>query len=110
MWLIRYWKPLAVLVLLVAVYAWGWSTGRNGALSDCRADKIKLAEQHLQAIEAERKRANAADEKLRAVLSRPKSGPKVREVVRAHPSNCRLPRAVSDSLREAVDRANAAAR
>jgi hypothetical protein len=99
-WLAKYWKPLAVLVLLAAVYYWGWSNGREGAELDCL--KARNAD-----YAASQELANELNQKLQEAL-KVKSAPKIKEVIRANPSGCSVPKPVADGLREAIRSANAA--
>lgn len=56
--LLRYWKPLAVLVLLAAAYLWGRGDGRYHAEVEC--NKAFQAEYKRQ-MDAEHKAAEALD-------------------------------------------------
>jgi len=100
MWLARYWKPLAAIALLGAVYYWGWANGRNGAELDC-----------LRARNADQAASQAAAADLNKQLKealKNKSAPAIKEVIRANPSNCVVPKPVADGLRQAIRSANAA--
>lgn len=98
--LLRCWPALVVIVLLGGVYYWGWSNGHNKAALACeRARNVDAAES--------KKFADELNRKLQAALSNPQA-PKVKEVIRANPSDCDVPKPVADSLREAIRAANAA--
>ena len=98
--LLRYWKPLAVALLLAAVYYWGWSTGRDKAYLACERSRNEVAA-------AARREADELNKKLQEALSKPQA-PKIKEVIRANPSGCAVPKPVADGLREAIRAANAA--
>jgi hypothetical protein len=65
MWLIRYWKPLAVLVLLAAVYGWGRSDGRTAAENEHLAYQLKVQKATTKAAEAAQKALQAVREQER---------------------------------------------
>jgi hypothetical protein len=96
-------RVLIAVALLLGCYLWGRMDGGNAAKAECQGNQ-------LAAIDDANKRANEADEKLQAELRKPKAGPKIREVVREHPSECVVPKPVADELRKAIRGANAAAR
>jgi hypothetical protein len=96
-------RVLIAVALLLGAYLYGHRVGGT-------AEKAACQSKQLAAIDDANKRANEADEKLQAELRKPKAGPKIREVVREHPSECVVPKPVGDELRKAVRGANAAAR
>lgn len=113
-WLLRRWPQVLGLGIALLVLGWAahWIYQRGGdvARADCaedRAEALQAAMDDLTQAEAERDRLaqELADE-----LNRPNAAPVIREVVRANPSNCDLPRPVADSLREQIARANESAR
>lgn len=98
--LLRYWRVLAAVVLLGGVYYWGWSSGHNKAALACeRARNADAAES--------KKFADELNKKLQVALNNLQAA-KVKEVIRANPSDCDVPKPVADSLREAIRAANAA--
>jgi predicted negative regulator of RcsB-dependent stress response len=98
-----------VVGLLVAWSAFVWCSGYqwSRARSASRASSVlsKQLDQVLDEQAQDRKRAEKLQESLDKL---PRSQGKVRDAVRQAPSNCVLPPAVADSLREAIDSANRA--
>jgi hypothetical protein len=78
----------------------------------CKRDEAQAESAALKAQRAETERwqriANETDEKLQKALQAPKAAPKIREVIRATPSHCNVPKPVADSLRNAIRDGNAA--
>lgn len=117
-WLARYWKPLTALVLCAGLLFWAYSKGRTDGAA---AWKLKLMDrelahqqERLKASEAARKaleKAEADRTKAQKEIDRlAKLPPKVIERVRTNPSNCSLPRPVTDGLREQIRETNDAVR
>ena len=79
------------------------------ARADAAESRAKALQAELQAVIESQKAAEAANEALRAKLARPAPSARIREVVRESPSDCAVDSVLSDSLREAVNRANQAA-
>ncbi len=104
------WGAAAVGVVLVALAS--GIAGHRIASNACKAKEAASLRGALAEVERERVRANEADARLQKVLSQPKAGPKIREVLREVPiaGDCRVPAAVDDGVRDAIARANAAAR
>lgn len=116
--LLRYWKPLAALALVVALLFGAYSKGRADASAAWKVklmdrelahQKQKLAdsEAHVKALEKADAERRAAQKELDRLAKLP---PKVIERVRTNPSNCSIPRAVTDGLREQINETNAAIR
>jgi hypothetical protein len=107
--ILRYWKPLLALALL-ALWTWGaWVQGGKSARLACAEAQLEAREAADKALRDAQRAAAEANDKLRAELAKPKPGQTIREVIRDNPTDCRVPAAVSDSVREAVNRANQAA-
>ena len=107
--LLMYWKHLLVVALLATAGAWLYRAGGNAAKAECAADKAATLLEQQQALQEAQRAAADANEALRQRLAKPAPGNGIREVVRNVPSDCRVDPAVSDSVREAVKRANQAA-
>ena len=107
--LLMYWKHLLVVALLATAGAWLYRAGGNAARVDCMQAQAAQEAAYKAAMAAEQQRAAEANEALRQRLAKPAPGNGIREVVRNVPSDCRVDPAVSDSVREAVKRANQAA-
>lgn len=99
---------VAALLALLAAGAAGYRMASNA----CKAKESASLRAALADVEAERVRANKADAALQEVLRQPKAGPRIREVLRGVtiPADCVVPGPVDDGLRDAIGRANAAAR
>lgn len=101
-----YW-PLIKLGLFVALclgcYVYGGSNAKAKAQLACMKAQAK-------AVDAANARADAINKTLQDELAKPKSGPVIREVIRANPNSCVLAKPVADSVRDAIRRANEAAR
>jgi hypothetical protein len=109
--LARYWLHIAVVAALLALqgYAlrWAWVHGGDAVRLHCAQEREKLLEaalKDMQDLEAKRAAAQAKADKLA------KLPPKVVTVVRNNPSNCTLPRPVTDSVRDQVRETNSAIR
>lgn len=92
---------LALSLLANIVLALGWQTARV----TIKANESKAAIARAQYAEDANKRLAAAEKKADALRKLP---PKVVTLVRTNPSNCTLPRAVTDGLREQVRKTNEA--
>jgi anti-sigma factor RsiW len=107
-YLLRYWKAAAGLVLLAAMWGWGYYTKAIA----CDVARLTMENAILEAQRAEiaywQEQAHKADEALRKALERPQAAPRIREVVRENPSDCSLPDPVADSLRDQIAAANKA--
>jgi hypothetical protein len=104
-WLIRYWKPLAALVLIACAWCTGWaSRGTHD-----RAARATELEKTLASIEDANLRAEKANVALVAELRKPKAADKVHEIIRENPVNCRVPKPVDDGVREAIRETNRSA-
>lgn len=96
-----------VLVLLVAAGHWLYRAGGRAAEAACAQARAAQAEAHVREVERLQREASAADARLRKALSeRPAVAPRIREAVRENPSDCRVPAAVDDGLRNAIRAAN----
>lgn len=113
-WVLRRWPVvLASLIALAAVVwagNWLYQRGGDSVRADCAEARVKLLEDAAADIAKAEADRDALAKQLADALNRPKAAPVIREVVRANPSNCDLPRPVADSLREAIKHANEAAR
>lgn len=107
--LLMYWKHLLAVALLATAGAWLYRAGGNAARLECAADKAAMLLEQQRALQEAQQAADEANEALRQRLAKPAPGNGIREVVRNVPSDCRVDPAVSDSVREAVKRANQAA-
>lgn len=101
-WL-RYWKPIAGITVLILGMAFAWNQGGKSA-------RLACAEAQAKALAQAQHEADKANEALREQLRKPPAAAGIREIVRANPSDCRVPEPVVRGLREAVDRANESAR
>lgn len=103
------WKAAGALILLAAAFALGWYSGSLSGRLTAANRSADLALKELDKVLDGQKEANKRAEKLQKALDRlPRSQGVIREVVRENPSNCELPAAVADKLREAIRKANAA--
>lgn len=113
MFLLRYWKQIAGVVIVLALVAALWGHGYYTKGLACEAAMLGLENAQLEAQRKEteywQRKAYEADEALAKALSRKPAAPAVREVVDANPSGCVLPRPVGDRLRDQIERANKAA-
>ena len=107
-WLMRYWKPLAVLALLALVFAWGYGSGASRESMKCGAAQLQAALAQAKALDAANARADQINETLKAELAKPGSGTVIREIIRENPSDCVLAKPVADGVRDAIRRANEA--
>lgn len=104
---LKQWLAIAGLIVLGATHWLAFDYGRkSGARGAERAAKRELAQYKADA-EQSRQEAAKANKKLRERLAE-KPAARVPEVISANPSNCRVPRPVADSLRDAVRKANTA--
>ena len=99
---------LAVALLIAALFLQNRATRAN-VRADAERARAEASEAELQAVIESQKAAEAANGALRVKLAKPAPGTRIREVVRESPSDCSVDPVVSDSLREAVNRANQAA-
>lgn len=109
---IPYIREAGAVLVLVALTAGGWGlyrAGGNAARVACLQAQAKQEAAYKAALAKEQERAADANEALRVRLAKPAPGRTIREVVRNVPSACTVDPAVSDSVREAVKRANQAA-
>lgn len=97
--LLRYWKPLAVLVLLGLVYLWGRVDGHKSAELDCQR-------QRNADYAANQEFVDKLNQDLQEALKR-RQAPQVKEVIRANPSGCVVPGPVADGMRQAIRASNA---
>jgi hypothetical protein len=107
--LLMYWKHLLAVALLATAGAWLYRAGGNAERVKCMAAQAKQEAAYRAQLEQAQSDAAKANEALRQRLAKPAPGNGIREVVRNVPSDCRVDPAVSDSVREAVKRANQAA-
>jgi hypothetical protein len=108
--LLKYWKQILGVTVLLAALVWAYRLGGTSARLDCATERAAA----LKAIQADRdewqERAYKADEALAKALKAPKAAPAVDEVIRANPSGCNMPKPVGDRVRQAIREANTAAR
>lgn len=103
----------ARLAIAVAIFV-AWSAGLSylvwqAALTTAAGRERDLMSKQLDQVLDEQAQDRKDRKKLQDTLDKlPRSQGKVRDAVRQAPSNCVLPPAVADSLREAIDQANAA--
>ena len=97
------WRGLLAVVLALSTLTfygmWKYEVARKNKI---------LADFGKALVEAEVKRSMLEDELADARKKRPPVAPKIREVIRANPSDCRVPAPVHDRLQDAVREANAA--
>lgn len=107
----RYWLHMAVLAIVAVLSAWAYSWAYGNGVAAERALWLARENQALTQAVAERDRAladrNAAQRKADELAKLPA---KVVTVVRRNPSNCALPRTVTDSVRDQVRETNSAIR
>lgn len=106
-------KQIMALLLalgLVGSHAWVYHLG--GQETRREAAELRMADMTATQviIDAERARANKAEQALREKLNEPEAAPKIRTVVRENPSSCVIPKPVDDRVREAGNKANASIR
>ncbi|MFD0738252.1 hypothetical protein ACFQZQ_02975 [Lysobacter koreensis] len=112
-WLARYWKPIAVLVLLLAVYGWGRMDGKTGAEWACNQGRLADYVAAQKRLIAEQARTAKAEQALVDALGKiPRTGQKVINAVRANPTPdvCVASDPVVDSLQDGIDAGKAATR
>lgn len=94
------------VVLLLVSHGFAYYKGGTSA----RAEAVELRLKDLEAtqviIDKERARAAKAEEALREKLNEPEAAPKIKVVVREHPSGCIIPKPVDDRMRESINKAN----
>lgn len=95
---------------LVGSHAWVYHLGGQETRKDAAEQRITEMVATQEIIDAERARADKAEQALREKLNEPEAAPKIRTVVRENPSSCVIPKPVDDRVREAGDKANAAIR
>lgn len=101
-------RLLACLGAAIALFVGGCHYGKVGEQnSQYQANESRQAVLDKK-LEEERARSEKLNEELRELLSQPKAGVTVREIVRSNPSNCTRPVAVTDSLQSAIGRSNQA--
>jgi len=92
---------LALAMVLSASAGWYFNGLRGKAALE--TERRQVAEDARLQIEAAQKLAYDADERYRkAVEAAPKAAPVIREVVRANPSRCDVPKPVADELRDSI--------
>ena len=99
------WIKVGAAVLLLAGSAWLGYDYKAGKCAEADNDRLQL---QIAETELWQKRAYDADEALRKALDAPKAAPAIREVVRANPSRCDVPKPVADGLRNAIRSGNKA--
>lgn len=107
----RYWLHMlalgtAVLVLGIS-HRWAWVHGADAVRLECAEKREKLIEAALKDMQDLEARRAAAQRRADELAKLP---PKVVTVVRNNPSNCTLPRPVTDSVRDQVRETNSAIR
>lgn len=109
----RYWLHMLVAGVVIAVCAWLYGAiyeaGGREARADCAEYKQQVVEAALADVLAAEAKRDEIAAKLAALQNAPKAAPVIKEVIRANPSGCNVPKPVADSLREAIERANKAA-
>lgn len=99
---------VACLLALLASFFFGWYV--NGLRHE-KAElerTAKAREAFDKAIAAEKAKSAKLDARITELLDRPPAVRTVKEVIRANPSTCTRPAAVTDSLRSEVASANQA--
>jgi len=95
-WTLVKWGAVAIAIALC--FRWAYGLGYDAAdLKHLKAEQSLVAEAA--------RRTAALQKKLDAL---PRSEGRIREVVRENPATCDRPEPVADSLRDAINRANAA--
>jgi len=105
------WAAIALCAFLWTAGTMGWAFhfGGKSARLACAEAQLEAREAADKALRDAQQEAGKANEALRRELAKPKPGQTIREVVRNAPSDCSVDPVVSDSVREAVKRANQAA-
>jgi hypothetical protein len=105
-----YWvyiKVGAALLVCGLMFGWGYHTANLAGRLALESERRQIAEDARLQIEAAQKQAYDADERYRkAQQAAPKAAPKIREVTRANPSGCNVPKPVGDGLRGAIRSGN----
>lgn len=101
-------RLLACLGAAIALFVGGCHYGEVGEQNSQYQANESRQEALDKRLEEERARSERLNEELRELLSQPKAGVTVREIVRSNPSNCTRPVVVTDSLQSAIGRANQA--
>jgi len=101
-------RMLAVLIAAAGLFCSGWWI--RGVKDERDTLKDKAGEQQAlnELLASERTRANQYSDQVIALLSAPKAGTTIREIVRNAPSNCVRPEPVSTGLQRAVESGNQA--
>ncbi len=104
----KYWMQLILVGGLFVAYELGYHTA-NVACNFAHASDLAAQKAASEAeIARIQKLADASDKALAKALAAPKAAPVVREVIRANPSTCAVPKPVADSLRDSIRKANKA--
>ena len=107
----RYWLHMLVLGTVVLVlgisHRWAWVHGGDSVRLACALEREKLIEAALKDMQDLEARRAAAQKRADELAKLP---PKVKEVIRANPSGCVLPKPVADAARVQVDAVNEAIR
>ncbi len=104
----KYWMQIVLVCGLFVAYEMGYHTA-NVACQFASASEINAQKAASEAeIARIQKQADASDKALAKALAAPKAAPVVREVIRANPSHCAVPKPVADSLRQSIRQANKA--
>lgn len=98
------WIKVGIAVLALAI---AYRQGGASERAACAKESTARLEAQIAETERWQQRAYKADEALRKA-QRPKSAPKIEEVVNANPSGCSVPKPVGDRLRDEIERGNAA--
>lgn len=97
-----YWKWIIALVILLGYGGGAFWLGGEHSRKVAAKDKLDSV---LAIVEDSQQRQKELQDKIDKL---PKSETTIRETVRQHPAPCTRPEPVSDGLREAIDKANAA--
>lgn len=101
----------AVFALIALIYAGAWlyRAGGRAVEAECAKAREEMVASHLREVERLQRESAEADARLRDVLaSRKPVAPRIREIIRENPSDCRVPAAVDGGLRDAIRAANEA--
>lgn len=101
-------KAVGALILLAAVFAFGWYSGSLSGRLTAANRSADLALDQLGKVVAEQKVDREDRKKLQKALDGlPRSQGKVRDALNQNPSGCVLPPDVVSSLQSAIRKANA---
>lgn len=103
---IRYWKPIAAVLLCALCFGWGYKTAALAGKYALASQLNAQADAYRKTIEQWQARSYKADEALaKAQAAIPQTGTKVDHATRAHPTSpaCVAPDAVADELQNGVD-------